>query len=86
MRMMLKATFPTEVGNRVIKDGSFPKIMEATITKIKPEASYFLADKGLPMRDAVLRHARCLGHSSNRRAIVHGPQCARRNTARNEWR
>jgi hypothetical protein len=46
MRMMLKVTFPTEVGNRVIKDGSFPKIMEATITKIKPEASYFLADKG----------------------------------------
>ena len=46
MRMMLKVTFPTDVGNRVIKDGSFPKLMEATMAKLKPEASYFIADKG----------------------------------------
>jgi hypothetical protein len=46
VRMMLKITFPTEVGNGLIKDGSFSKIMQATMTKIKPEASYFVAENG----------------------------------------
>jgi hypothetical protein len=46
MRMMLKITFPTETGNRAIKDGSFQKIMETTIARLKPEASYFVADRG----------------------------------------
>ena len=46
MRMMLKITMPTEVGNRTIQDGTFQKIMEATVTKLRPEASYFVADKG----------------------------------------
>ena len=45
MRMMLKVTFPTEVGNRVIKDGSFPKIMEAMITKINPNAAITAPDR-----------------------------------------
>jgi hypothetical protein len=44
--MMLKITLPTEVGNRTIQDGTFPKIMEATVAQLKPEASYFVADKG----------------------------------------
>lgn len=46
MRMMLKITVPTEVGNRVIKDGTFSKIMESTMQRLKPEAAYFEADKG----------------------------------------
>jgi hypothetical protein len=46
MRMMLKITIPTETGNRVLKDGSFSKIMEAAMGKMKPEATYFVADKG----------------------------------------
>ncbi len=46
MRMMLKVRFPTEVGNRVINDGSFSRIMEETMSRLKPEAAYFVADKG----------------------------------------
>ena len=59
MRVMLKVTIPTEAANRAIKDGSFAKVMEATIAKWKPEAAYFATDKGrrcamlfLDMRDA----------------------------------
>jgi hypothetical protein len=46
MRMMLKVTFPTEVGNRVLQDGSFSRIMEETMSRLKPEAAYFVADRG----------------------------------------
>ncbi|MGZ5850753.1 MAG: hypothetical protein ACXWJN_09240 [Methyloceanibacter sp.] len=47
MRMMLKINIPTEAGNRGVKDGSLPKILEATISKLRPEAAYLLADSGL---------------------------------------
>jgi len=57
--MLLKATIPTELGNRAIKDGSFAKVMEATMAKLKPEAAYFVAERGrrcalffFDMRDA----------------------------------
>ena len=46
MRMMLKITVPTDVGNRAFKDGSLAKAIEATMNKLKPEASYFLANHG----------------------------------------
>ena len=46
MRVMLKITIPTEAANRAIKDGSFAKVLEATIAKWKPEAAYFVTDKG----------------------------------------
>ena len=59
MRMLLKVTIPTELGNRAIKDGSFAKVMEATMAKLKPEAAYFVAERGrrcalffFDMRDA----------------------------------
>ena len=39
--MMMKFTAPVEKGNEVIKDGSFAKMIEALIAKIKPEATYF---------------------------------------------
>jgi hypothetical protein len=52
MRMMLKINIPTEAGNRGVKDGSLPKILEATISKLRPEAAYFLADNGL--RSAII--------------------------------
>ena len=48
MRMMLKVTFPTEVGNRVLQDGSFSRIMEETRSRLTPEAAYFVADTGAP--------------------------------------
>ena len=52
MRMMLKINIPIEAGNRGVKDGSLPKILEATISKLRPEAAYFLADSGL--RSAII--------------------------------
>lgn len=47
MRMMLKIVIPTETGNQAIKDGSLPKIFEAAMSKLKPEAAYFLPEHGL---------------------------------------
>jgi hypothetical protein len=37
MRMMLKIVIPTEAGNHAIKDGSLPKIFEATMSKLNPK-------------------------------------------------
>ena len=47
MRMMLKIKIPTESGNRALKDGSLPKLFESLTHKLKPEASYFIAEDGL---------------------------------------
>jgi hypothetical protein len=47
MRMMLKIIIPTEAGNRTIRDGSLPKVLEATISKLNAEAAYFVAQDGL---------------------------------------
>jgi hypothetical protein len=41
MRMMLKFVVPAERGNAAIKDGSLAKVMEAIMSKLKPEAAYF---------------------------------------------
>ena len=46
MRTMLKVSFPVDAGNRVIKDGSLPKIVESFTQRYKPEAAYFFADAG----------------------------------------
>jgi hypothetical protein len=37
---------PVEGGNRAVKDGSLPKIMQSLMEKTKPEASYFGAEDG----------------------------------------
>ena len=44
MRMMLKIVIPTETGNQAIKDGSLHKILESAMSKLKPEAAYFLPE------------------------------------------
>lgn len=46
MRMMLRVTFPTDPANGAIKGGSFQQVLEATMNKLKPEAAYFMANKG----------------------------------------
>ncbi len=46
MRMMLRITFPTELANSAIKNGSFQQVLEATMNRLKPEASYFTANNG----------------------------------------
>jgi hypothetical protein len=43
---MMRVTIPVEVGNRTIKDGVLPKTMQAFVDRMKPEASYFLANEG----------------------------------------
>ena len=47
MRMMLKIMIPTEAGNEAIEDGSLPKVIEAAMGKLNPEAAYFLVEDGL---------------------------------------
>lgn len=46
MRMLLRATFEVAASNKAIMEGNLPKIMQATMEKIKPEASYFTATDG----------------------------------------
>jgi hypothetical protein len=46
MRMMLKVVIPVETGNKANKDGSLARAMQGAMERLKPEASYFLADDG----------------------------------------
>lgn len=46
MRTLLKVTMDVVASNKAIMDGSLPKIMQSTMDKIKPEASYFTAIDG----------------------------------------
>jgi hypothetical protein len=47
MRMMLKILIPTEAGNDAIKDGSLGRVLETAMSKLKPEAAYFVAQDGV---------------------------------------
>ncbi|MFD0985955.1 hypothetical protein [Methyloligella solikamskensis] len=44
--MMLKARFPMEPANRALEAGRFGRIIEGTIERLKPEATYFLTEDG----------------------------------------
>jgi len=46
MRTLLTVFCDVIASNNAIKDGSLPKIIQATIEKIKPEAAYFTAMHG----------------------------------------
>lgn len=46
MRVLMKAEFDTEAGNQAIKDGRLPKVLSATLERLKPEAAYFTAIGG----------------------------------------
>ena len=46
MRMMLKVSIPVEAGNKAVKDGTLPRVMQSTLERLKPEAAYFLAEDG----------------------------------------
>ena len=47
MRMLLKATIPTEAGNAGLKDGSMPEGLGSIVEDTKPEAVYFYLENGL---------------------------------------
>jgi hypothetical protein len=46
MRTMLKVTVPVEQGNRAIVEGTLPRVIQDTIERIKPEATYFTVENG----------------------------------------
>lgn len=46
MRMLMKISIPVADGNRTIKDGSLPSIMEKALARLHPEAAYFTLDNG----------------------------------------
>lgn len=46
MRTLLKVTLEVTASNNAIKDGSLPKIIQQTMERLKPEASYFTAVDG----------------------------------------
>ena len=47
MRTLVKVTVPIEAGNRAIKDGRMQKVLAEASERLRPEAAYFLADKGI---------------------------------------
>lgn len=53
MRMMLKMQMPVAAGNRAVKDGSLPKLIQAFTEKAKPEAIYFGGFDGMRTMIAV---------------------------------
>jgi len=46
MRTLLKITMDVVAANKAIADGSLPKMMQSTMERLKPEASYFTAMDG----------------------------------------
>ena len=46
MRFLLKVSFPVEAGNKAAREGRLGETIEAILAEQKPEAVYFLADKG----------------------------------------
>jgi hypothetical protein len=52
MRTMIRITMPVEAGNKGIQDGTLQKTIMEALERLKPEAAYFLPDRGL--RSALL--------------------------------
>ncbi|MEV6020922.1 DUF3303 family protein [Streptomyces sp. NPDC002667] len=46
MRVMLRATMDTEKANELIRSGKLPQLMQRTMERLKPEASYFTTHEG----------------------------------------
>jgi len=46
MRTLLKITLPVETGNKGIKDGSLPKLLQSISESIRPETSYYYPENG----------------------------------------
>lgn len=47
VRTMIKITVPVEAGNAAIRDGRLQKLIGETLERLKPEAAYFLAERGV---------------------------------------
>ncbi|MCZ6621171.1 MAG: hypothetical protein O7C72_04645 [Deltaproteobacteria bacterium] len=46
MRCLLKASIPVEAGNAKAKNGTLGSLIESILAELKPEAAYFLTEKG----------------------------------------
>ncbi|WP_328670577.1 DUF3303 family protein [Streptomyces sp. NBC_00328] len=46
MRVMLRATMDTEKANELIRSGKLPQLMQETMERLKPEATYFTTYEG----------------------------------------
>ena len=46
MRFLLRATIPTEAGNKMVRDPNFGSMVQEILSEIKAEASYFVEDNG----------------------------------------
>jgi hypothetical protein len=47
MRTMIKITMHVEAGNQAFKEGTLPKIMLEALERLKPEAAYFMPERGI---------------------------------------
>ena len=47
LRMMLAAYVPVPTGSGTIKDGTLPRIVQATMERIKPEGADFQLESGI---------------------------------------
>jgi hypothetical protein len=47
MRTLVKVTIPVEAGNRSIREGTMQKLLSEVQERFRPEAAYFLAEKGI---------------------------------------
>ncbi len=46
MRTLMTVRIPVAQGNAAIKNGTLPKVMEATLARLQPEAAYFTTRDG----------------------------------------
>ena len=46
MRMLLKVSFPVEVGNAAVRSGTLGSKIQQILSELKPEAAYFTEDGG----------------------------------------
>ena len=52
MRTLLRVSIPVKAGNAAILDGRLPVVMQSLMEQLQPEATYFIADRG--MRTALI--------------------------------
>lgn len=62
VRMLMKVTIPTEVGNAMLLDGTMGTRIQAILDEIKPEAAYFIEENGkrCPIIVADLKDESCI--------------------------
>jgi hypothetical protein len=46
MRFLIRATIPTEAGNKMVQDPNFLRKLEEYINKVRAEAAYFFEANG----------------------------------------